>query len=156
MWRRQPDSNWWIAVLQTAALPLGYAAQKRPLQNTPFCPIPASGSNFNPQNTPCIPACPVGPADRTGVVKIFTFLGLEQNWAFFKGLQKKMERETGFEPATSTLARSHSTTELFPLNYMGFINIFSDFVKKKLFLKKTSGLYKIVRTWPDSQYQSQP
>jgi hypothetical protein len=28
---------------------------------------------------------------------------------------KKMERETGFEPATSTLARSHSTTELFPL-----------------------------------------
>ena len=29
---------------------------------------------------------------------------------------KKMERETGFEPATSTLARSHSTTELFPLN----------------------------------------
>ena len=27
-----------------------------------------------------------------------------------------MERETGFEPATSTLARLHSTTELFPLN----------------------------------------
>ena len=27
-----------------------------------------------------------------------------------------MERETGFEPATSTLARSHSTTELFPLS----------------------------------------
>src|SRR5579862_3366071 len=26
-----------------------------------------------------------------------------------------MERETGFEPATSTLARSHSTTELLPL-----------------------------------------
>src|SRR6187402_3979429 len=28
---------------------------------------------------------------------------------------KYLERETGFEPATSTLARSHSTTELFPL-----------------------------------------
>ena len=27
-----------------------------------------------------------------------------------------MERETGFEPATSTLARLHSTTELFPLD----------------------------------------
>src|SRR5881409_1586023 len=27
---------------------------------------------------------------------------------------KRLERETGFEPATSTLARSHSTTELFP------------------------------------------
>ena len=30
-------------------------------------------------------------------------------------MMKKLERETGFEPATSTLARSHSTTELFPL-----------------------------------------
>ena len=29
-------------------------------------------------------------------------------------LTTSMERETGFEPATSTLARSHSTTELFP------------------------------------------
>jgi hypothetical protein len=28
-----------------------------------------------------------------------------------------MERETGFEPATSTLARLHSTPELFPLNF---------------------------------------
>ncbi len=32
----------------------------------------------------------------------------------------EMERETGFEPATSTLARSHSTTELFPLNEKQF------------------------------------
>ncbi len=40
----------------------------RPLKNGPFCPTPASGSNFNPRNTQCIPACPVGPADRTGVV----------------------------------------------------------------------------------------
>ena len=29
--------------------------------------------------------------------------------------ESRVERETGFEPATSTLARSHSTTELFPL-----------------------------------------
>ena len=34
--------------------------KKRPLQNAPLCPISASGSNFNPQNTQCIP-----------VVKIF-------------------------------------------------------------------------------------
>jgi len=40
----------------------------RPLKNAPFCSIPASGSNFNPRNTQCIT-----------VVKIFTFLGLEQN-----------------------------------------------------------------------------
>jgi hypothetical protein len=39
----------------------------RPLQNAPFYPISASGSNFNPQNTPCIPA-----------VKIIAFLELEQ------------------------------------------------------------------------------
>src|ERR1035437_8587751 len=31
-----------------------------------------------------------------------------------------MERETGFEPATSTLARSHSTTELFPLDLLKY------------------------------------
>ena len=30
--------------------------------------------------------------------------------------QRNLERETGFEPATSTLARSHSTAELLPLN----------------------------------------
>jgi hypothetical protein len=29
--------------------------------------------------------------------------------------KENLERETGFEPATSTLARSHSTTELLPL-----------------------------------------
>jgi hypothetical protein len=50
----------------------------RPLQNAPFCPIPASVSSFNPKNTQCIP-----------VVKTFAFLGLEPrlnikngfNWA---------------------------------------------------------------------------
>jgi hypothetical protein len=49
-----------------------------------------SGSNFNPQNTQCIPACPVKcEAYFSGVVKIFAFLGLEPrlnikcgfNWA---------------------------------------------------------------------------
>ena len=33
------------------------------------------------------------------------------------GRLRAMERETGFEPATSTLARLHSTPELFPLNF---------------------------------------
>src|SRR5882724_15653 len=32
---------------------------------------------------------------------------------------RKLERETGFEPATSTLARSHSTAELLPLRRFG-------------------------------------
>ncbi len=43
-------------------------------------------------------------------------LPLGHGAVFWKLLNaEKMERETGFEPATSTLARSHSTTELFPL-----------------------------------------
>jgi hypothetical protein len=40
----------------------------RPLKNVPFCPIYVSDSNFNPQNTQCIPP-----------VKNFVFLELEQN-----------------------------------------------------------------------------
>jgi hypothetical protein len=46
------------------------------LQNAPFCSISASGSNFNPRNTQCIP-----------VVKIFAFLELKQKLTFFKGLE---------------------------------------------------------------------
>jgi len=42
------------------------------LQNVPVCPISASGSNFNPRNTLCIPP-----------VKIFAFLDIEQISADF-------------------------------------------------------------------------
>jgi hypothetical protein len=38
-------------------------------------PANGRGSNFNPRNIQYIP-----------VVKIFAFLDLDQNWAFFKGL----------------------------------------------------------------------
>ena len=38
----------------------------------------STGSNYNPRNTQCIPACPVGLGDRTGVVIIFTFIDLEK------------------------------------------------------------------------------
>ena len=41
-----------------------------------------------------------------------------------------MERETGFEPATSTLARSHSTTELFPLVFNSAVN--GNIISKKI------------------------
>jgi len=48
-----------------------------------FCPISVSGSDFNPQNTKCIP-----------VVKIFAFLDLQQTVSFMDGhclvLNKKM------------------------------------------------------------------
>ncbi len=46
---------------------------------------------------------------------------------------KKMERETGFEPATSTLARSHSTTELFPPSNLSIVAQLSDSVNINLF-----------------------
>ena len=72
-WRRHPDLNRGIAVLQTAALPLGYAAPE-------------------------------------------------------------LERETGFEPATSTLARLHSTAELFPLVF---------FLKHRYFKKLLLSLSRI-------------
>ena len=42
-----------------------------------------------------------------------------------------MERETGFEPATSTLARLHSTTELFPLR-RAHISKFGSYFPKDL------------------------
>ena len=58
VWRRRPDSNRGMGVLQTPALPLGYAA---------------------------LSAC-------------------------------ELERETGLEPATFSLARRRSTTELLPLD----------------------------------------
>jgi len=45
------------------------------LQNGTFCPISASGSNFNPRNIQYIP-----------VVEIFAFLELEQKLPFIKGL----------------------------------------------------------------------
>jgi hypothetical protein len=40
-------------------------------KNVPFYPISASGSNFNPRNTKCMP-----------VVKIIAFLDLEQTETF--------------------------------------------------------------------------
>ena len=50
-----------------------------------------------------------------------------------RGLRpQSLERETGFEPATSTLARSHSTAELLPLGE-------SDSIRRKFFLS-TNGL----------------
>ena len=60
----------------------------RPLQNAPFCPISVSDSNFNPQNTQCIPP-----------VIIFVFLEREQNWTFFKGLNLRQfkSREIMFD-----------------------------------------------------------
>src|SRR5512134_2658064 len=50
----------------------------------------------------------------TAVVRLRSLRELRRD-NFRQEPERKLERETGFEPATSTLARSHSTTELFPL-----------------------------------------
>ena len=75
-----------MEVLQTSALPLGDGADRELLSGQTR---PAAAWGRGQQRT--------NGADVAGI-----------GWV-------KMERETGFEPATSTLARSHSTTELFPL-----------------------------------------
>ena len=66
-----------------------------------------------------------------------------------------MERETGFEPATSTLARLHSTAELFPLinaDYLTFsarvVNFFFQ-IRHSGFDQKPLETVPIVKTGPD-------
>jgi hypothetical protein len=78
-WRRRPDSNRWIRVLQTLALPLGYVAET------------GRGRSPRPQV-------------------------LAESGRRPRSRRDNLERETGFEPATPTLARLCSTTELFPPN----------------------------------------
>src|SRR5213594_3967513 len=90
-WRRRSESNRCIEVLQTSALPLGYAASPRTwltrwreiLQGVPEGVNPAAAR--------------------------------KQEGRLRREPARMLERETGVEPATSTLARLHSTTELFPL-----------------------------------------
>ena len=77
MWRRHPDSNWGIPVLQTGALTAWLCRRKLSRFRTLSCD-----------------RLPIGPQTA------------------LKSLNRrgKMERETGFEPATSTLARWRSTS----------------------------------------------
>ena len=79
-----------MEILQTSALPLGYAAvghlTDSPLVWNPFI----IGTKHPPRKA--YRRDPGRPEAGRG----------------------NLERETGFEPATSTLARLHSTTELFP------------------------------------------
>ena len=56
-------------------------------------------------------------------IKVLQTSALPLGYAASRHLGKVLERETGFEPATSTLARLHSTTELLPLGRSIFIDI---------------------------------
>jgi hypothetical protein len=71
----------------------------RPLQNASFCPISALGSNFNPQNTQCIP-----------VVKIFACLELEP--------RLNIKTDLTGQAKLSIFQRSHSVNRMNSMNVL--------------------------------------
>jgi hypothetical protein len=83
---------------------IGSLKRLRPLKNAPFCPISLSGSNFNPQNTLCIRACPVGPEDRTGWLKFSSSLNLNKIEHFSK--------VSGFEIAFASILTFYETIKV--------------------------------------------
>ena len=102
-----------IKVLQTSALPLGYAAFLFSL---------------------CLET---GPRPCTAMSSLFPAFGVAASASHPKKIinfaqGRKVERETGFEPATSTLARLHSTAELLPLNGNRFLSHRGHSVKSNL------------------------
>ena len=107
-WRRGSESNRRIEVLQTSALPLGYRAVDN------IAGIPRRARDF---------ACglPLRSRPQTAQLGYRAVSSAQaENLALRRAGDltggKILERETGFEPATSTLARSHSTAELLPLD----------------------------------------
>ncbi len=118
-WRRGAESNRRIEVLQTSALPLGYRAVHSRVAATlsPRARALSSatlglcsrdvGARSGLTRKP-LTAEPAETAERSMILNLGGLCELG-------GFGKRLERETGFEPATSTLARSHSTAELLPL-----------------------------------------
>ena len=106
-----------MEVLQTSALPLGDGAlrtltvpEKRPDSRGLASTTTSDGDGDHATNTLDLRkrvAAEWSQPRRAGGTKA-------ASWGAGVPSDQKMERETGFEPATSTLARSHSTTELFP------------------------------------------
>jgi hypothetical protein len=93
-WRRRPDLNrgWRFC------RPLPYHLATAPVEDLGRHPGLAAPNSRSPPS-----------------LALRTKVGLPPCTRAPRPARKRMERETGFEPATSTLARSHSTTELFPL-----------------------------------------
>ena len=94
-----------MEVLQTSALPLGDGADRD------RCTL--SGDYIF---TGDLRSCPDRTSRADGRRRMAVTRGRRRGRRLpSPGDAAELERETGFEPATSTLARSHSTTELFPL-----------------------------------------
>ena len=94
--RRRPDSNRCIKVLQTSPLPLGYVAVNEGNFGVtpPYKKSPATWWDWGRR----------GHSKEKRSVFTETFGAITDH-----PLPRRAERETGFEPATSTLARLRST-----------------------------------------------
>jgi hypothetical protein len=120
-----------------------------PLKNASFCPISVSVSNFNPQNTRCIPVVkifaltrgihaprPYGQLNRCPILLSCRIaLELKQKWAFFKGL---LTDPTGMEYCflVLQLKQKYIDTCRIVCNYMRMPLVRSLVVNFVLFMEK--------------------
>ncbi|MBP1610372.1 MAG: putative rane-associated protein [Acidobacteria bacterium] len=115
--KRKIEANSFLAVFLAVLAPPPFPTKAVILDPQPLFDHSAGSG----RHRDAVPACPafLSQGRKTTCRQQFT-LGLTINGSTgFCELkswnQGILERETGFEPATSTLARLHSTTELFPL-----------------------------------------
>ena len=67
---------------------------------------------------------------------------------------EKMERETGFEPATSSLGSWHSTTELLPRPYDLAIELIPNHLAETAAVSKVSQIHQISLVWMKNGHQN--
>jgi hypothetical protein len=66
----------------------------------------------------------------------------------------KMERETGLEPATSSLGSWHSTTELLPLAFESCILLIPNHLHETAQVSKVSEIHQIYPVWSKNGHQN--
>src|SRR5688572_11162303 len=106
-----------MEVLQTSALPLGDGAGRNSIDAGKVRPRLSAGATTARATAGIVRhgvlSVHLRGCAATGDILRVPLVHLACHPKLAEG-ERRMERETGFEPATSTLARSHSTTELFP------------------------------------------
>ena len=126
-WSGQRDSNSQPSAWEADTLPLSYARnmKKGLLRGKPFLSSWSGRRDLNPRLQPwqgCTLPLSYSRMEATSrfelEIKVLQTYALPLGYVATKFV---LERETGFEPATSTLARLHSTTELLPRGVKGFI-----------------------------------
>src|ERR1700730_3253986 len=65
-----------------------------------------------------------------------------------------MERETGVEPATSSLGSWHSTTELLPLAFKSAIWLIPNHLHETAKVSKVSEIHQIYPVWSENGHQN--